>query len=195
MRRLLDYYPTPEPVSRALCDWLVMNAQLDNEDPLIDPAAGDGAIIRAFRQDSRISETHWSAIELDPEHQDSLDYVAQFVMIGDALQLDWYSAHVVANPPFSKLDEFWQRIAMHRETYHRWCACLMPSAWWHAQKRRDYVRPDYMLALGWRPSFITERGLSRNGTQDYAWCVLAPHAQPFTRWERIEKPERKDKAT
>lgn len=187
-RRHLDFYPTPEAASHALADWLIAKARLGSADRLIDPAAGEGAIIRAFRKHGRVFDTHWSAIEIDPSHKSSLDEVAEWVIIADALQVDWYNAHVVANPPFSLLDEFWQRICRHRQTYQRWCACLMPVTWWHAQKRRDHVRPDVILALGWRPSFV-QAGGSRNGTQDYAWCVLAPHAQALTRWERIEKPE------
>jgi len=187
-RKTLDYYATPPSVSLALRDWMVANTLLNSNDPFLDPSAGDGAIIRAFRDASRLSEAHWSAIEIDSSHLGSLQETAHRVFIADALATDWFPANVIANPPFRGLDQFWQKIARHRATYKKWCACLVPTAWWHAQKRREYVRPDFILALGWRPSFLLDGGRPRNGTQDYSWCVLAPREKSITRWERIEKP-------
>jgi hypothetical protein len=191
-RRALDFYPTPASATVALREWL-LEAKLVSGwsvPPMLDPAAGDGAIIRAMREGFRLGEAFWHAIEIDGAHEDALEGVAEDVRIGDALALDeWPDALVVANPPFGRLDEFWVRTAAHRRKAARVCAVFMPVAWWSAEKRRGYVRPDHVLQLGWRPTFVGQSGPAHKGSQDFVWAVLAPSLQASATWTRLEKPK------
>lgn len=180
----LDFYPTPAPVTAVLRDWLVHNNGGVLPYTWLDPAAGDGALIRVLCPlvACRIG------IELHLGRAAFLSSVVGRAIHGDALKIEWPHAHVAENPPFSLLDDFWQKTTIHRARWGVWCAALTPVAWWHAEKRASYVRPDYKLALGWRPSFRTAPGAKPKSMQDYEWSVLAPVPQPFTRWERLEKP-------
>ena len=155
-------------------------------DSFLDPAAGSGHLIEGMR-DVR-GEPHWSAIEIDASHEAALDLCAEDCTIGDALSAVWPAVAVVANPPFNQLDAFWARIADHRRRHAVWCAALTPVAWWNAEKRRDVTRPDFMVALGWRPTFHPKNGPAHKGSQDFCWAVLAPTRRPLCRWERVEKP-------
>lgn len=186
-RRALDFYPTPAPVARVLYDFLKAQG-LESSAAFLDPAAGNGALIHAGRD--VWPEAHWSAIEIDPQHRDALELVAEDVVIDDALAVDWPRDTVIpSNPPFRLLDDFWRRIADHRAAYSTWCAVFHPVAWWSAEKRRGLVaKPDVILTLGWRPKFHEQAGPAHKPMQDFAWSVLAPVASPTTTWLRVERP-------
>lgn len=185
-RRPLDFYPTPANVTTALHKWCAPRGLFRGA--CLDPCAGDGAIIRASREMPGLGEAHWSAIEINPEHELELELVCEDVEIRDALDNDlrWPRLDVIANPPFGLLDKFWTRAAAHKGRHA--VAMLIPVAWWNAEKRARYHRPDAILALGWRPSFVQKNGPAHKGSQDFAWCVLFPEASPVTEWHRIEKP-------
>lgn len=187
-RDRLDFYPTPAEVAQALHEWLCSEAPgLNSESPFLDPAAGDGALIEGMRS-GELSECHWSAIEVDPRHEERLELVAENVEIADAISTEWPAAHVVANPPFRLLDQFWRLAADHRNRFGSWCAVFAPVAWFSAEKRSGFERPDYVLQLGWRPVFRPQSGPAHKGSQDFAWLVLAPARLRRAVWQRLEKP-------
>jgi len=191
-RRPLDFYPTPANVTVALHLWCAPRELFRGA--CLDPAAGDGAIIRASREMPGLGEAHWSAIEINPAHESALEDVAENVIIHDALEYGWPDASAIANPPFGQLDAFWLRAVAHRQVHSQASAMLIPVAWWNAEKRSRYVRPDAILALGWRPSFIQEKnGPAHKGSQDFAWCVLFPDPSPVTEWHRLEKPQARER--
>lgn len=184
-RRPLDFYPTPEEVVFVFRDWLT--CQGDDtpyvEDAFLDPTAGAGAIIDAMCEVWAV----WIAMDIDESRLDRLSMIAT-VTIGDSTNLQWPRAHVVQNPPFGLLDIYWSLASHHRSKYRVWCATLTPVAWWNAEKRSNYVRPDYLLALGWRPSFHPKIGPAHKGSQDFCWSVLAPQPRDRCEWIRLEKP-------
>lgn len=187
-RDALDFYPTPRDVVAVVREFMVAEFRLTDALPFLDPAAGEGHLIAGMRDDERIGSAHWSAIEIHADRADALEMVAENVIHADALATDWPGAVVVANPPFSLLDEFWSRVSAHRARHGVPCAVLTPVAWWNAEKRASYTRPDVLLSLGWRPSFRAQNGPAHKGSQDFAWSILAPSPCLFTRWMRVEKP-------
>jgi hypothetical protein len=189
-RKALDFYPTPEGPCVVLRRYLEEALAVFQEpsESFLDPAAGAGDLIRVVRDCAPFGEAHWTAIELDAAHLDALEGVADNVVIGDALCVVWPAVHVVANPPFSLLDEFWQKAVAHRDLYHVFCAIFTPCAWWHAEKRWGYTFPDVLLALGWRPVFHPKDGPAHKGSQDFVWSILAPFPAKSAQWLRCEKP-------
>lgn len=187
-RRPLDFYPTPRPVTWALARWLNTQPGAPGpRDSFLDPAAGTGELIEGMR-DGAWGEAHYRAIDIDPSRAAILDEIAEWSTIGDALDAEWHEAHVVENPSFGLLDAFWIKTAEHRARHRVWCAALTPVAWWNAEKRAGYTRPDFMLALGWRPTFHGKTGPAHKGSQDFAWSVLAPTPRRSCEWVRLEKP-------
>lgn len=179
-RENLDFYPTPEDVTLVVWEWLRARGV---SGPMLDPAAGDGALIAAC------SGVPWTGIELDPARAAQLRALPSLDVIeGDALALSWPDSHVIANPPFSLLDAFWCAAACHRAALKRWAAIFCPVAWFSAEKRREYVRPDHILQLGWRPVFRrTKTGPGHKGSQDFVWNILAPEPLASTTWERVNR--------
>ncbi len=203
IRNTNDLYPTPPCAALALRAVLELDHPLALEcDTWLDPSAGFGTLLEW----SGIRLPQRRAIELSTsptqlaELQSRLPAGHARSLLGvDALALqEWPCAHIIANPPFSLLEEFVNRILEHRERVRREIArhpiacILMPMQWWHAQSRASIARPDWMFALGWRPNFSA--GFRPDGTdgsgpsQDYVWAVYDGRTALDTRWRRIERP-------
>ncbi len=182
-RSPLDFYPTPSNVTHVAMRWL-LNAGMRG--PMLDPAAGEGDLISAARDLQ--PEEHWSAIEINDNCASKLEMVAENVIIADARKVQWPSANVLSNPPFSLLDDFWNRACVARREIGCWVGMLAPVAWFSAEKRSGYVKPDAILQLGWRPVFrVGKIGPAHKGSQDFVWLVLRPVPQVTATWERFEK--------
>lgn len=94
----LDFYPTPLSVTGVLRDWLAAHPGAPPAGAsFLDPAAGEGAIVRSMRE--VWGGSFWHAIEIDPTRASLAEDVAEDVTTGDALQVEWPCAHVVMNPP------------------------------------------------------------------------------------------------
>lgn len=189
-RANLDFYPTPRPVAQVLANWFENSNDATGLNWL-DPAAGDGALIKGMRDNEIFTEQDWSAIEINELHRSELELVSENVVTGDALKVEWPDASVVANPPFFLLEQFWEKAVEHRVMFEAWCAVLTPVAWWQAERRAHFVQPDVMLALNWRPTFRKRNGAGHKGSQDFVWAILAPRRWPWTRYYRVRKPEDK----
>lgn len=174
-RRPLDFYPTPASATHALLSLL---EGLWDGATAFDPAAGEGDLLGA------LGATQTAGIELDPERAQRAG-----VPCGDGLALDYPDMDLITNPPFGLLDAFWLRVQTHRLRNRRLCAVLTPVAWWSAEKRRAYEKPDLIGQLGWRPTFHPKIGDGgHKGSQDFCWSVLLPEPTAVTQWVRLEKP-------
>lgn len=96
--RRADYWPTPAWVTEALLDSDVAPPTV----PVLEPAAGDGAIVRVLRSRGYAVD----AVELREEEREHLEAArCQSISIGDWLQvsagLSTSRRAIVTNPPFS----------------------------------------------------------------------------------------------
>jgi len=65
VRDPLDFYPTPTNVTEVFRGWLASHIDAPSEaSTFLDPAAGDGHLIRAMR--GVWGASRWTAIEIDP---------------------------------------------------------------------------------------------------------------------------------
>ena len=78
-RRPHDFYATPPDITQQLTRWL-HERELDDGGSVLDPAAGEGAILRVFEDGERVLH----ALELRDECFDALDF-CDLTHIGDAL--------------------------------------------------------------------------------------------------------------
>jgi hypothetical protein len=184
----LDYYPTPLEVTAVMRDWLMARPNAPRPgDHFLDPSIGEGHIVLSVRE--RFPASTWHGIEIDAGRTEIARGIGAKVINASALDAPWAPAHAIENPPFSLLDDFWQRTTAHRSRFRVWGAVFMPCAWLHAQKRANYVRPDHLLALGWRPGFRrAANGSLPTSNQDFMWAMLEPEPCPTTTWQRIDKP-------
>lgn len=123
-RRALDWYPTPEALTFALC------ARMDLPELLAEPCAGDLSMV------SVLTECGYNVLsgDVDPRWSTDLDGPLDFL---DPRALDVYAGRViVTNPPFNKAPEVVrQALRIARKT-----AMLLPINWLEpCQNRGDVV--------------------------------------------------------
>jgi hypothetical protein len=168
IRQETDFYATPE-----WCVQKLMN-NLPPLDRVLDPAAGNGAILEAIR--TRYPDVNQRGFEIVAEmaRKDT-----EFIATRDALGPgDWNApAYIIMNPPFRDAQKFVERSLL--EVGHNGTVCaLLRLNWLAGQSRREFHRqnPADVYVLARRPSFT---GGGTDATE-YAWFVWG--ANRGNRW-------------
>ena len=147
-----DFYPTPAWATRALFSRLA----LAPGSPILDPCAGDGAILEVAKERGHVV----CANELRKECLAPLTEICgSHVEFGDALGSPRYlwppNAAVITNPPFSLFEAFIDAYVIDRQPPV--AAMLLRlnclggqerAAWWHGHE------PTAILVLPRRPAFV-----------------------------------------
>ena len=159
-----DYYPTPAwCIDRLLEEVNMLSGKW------LEPAAGDGALIRSV--DARLGvRPTWTAVELQDKFKTDLEasvdpsrvHIESFL---DAPLLKEYDV-IITNPPFSKALEF---IKKSIELEPEYVCMLLRLNFMGSGERSDFLRqytPD-IYVLPNRPSF------NGKGTDsiEYAWFI------------------------
>lgn len=163
-RREADYYPTDPRETAKVYHWLRRYDYVDRETPIVDPCAGEGAILKALRVQGH--QGFLRGLELRTECAAELIKVQRAgldcdLRVGcDSLDLKrnttdrlWQDETVITNPPFGLAREFvdaWAKPAML-------AAMLLPLSLLGSEERAEWwptVRPAHVLVLSQRPSFV-----------------------------------------
>jgi hypothetical protein len=172
-----DYYPTPEWCVRAL----LADCPLPGG-TWLEPAVGDGAIVRAAWP-MRPNVT-WIACDIRDslEHKDLVSAFQQ----GDFLDWHWNEpwqsiSVVITNPPYSLAEAFVRKAL---ENPNAVVVMLLRLNWLASQKRAAFLREHTpsVYVLPRRPSFT---GHGTDAT-DYAWMVWDRSRPPTVRILRLE---------
>lgn len=162
-----DFYATPAWATRAIIRALWGRGT--GPAAVLDPAAGDGAILDVVRAELPHAATR--AIEVDEgraracvrKHDTTFD---------DALTVEWpVASAVLCNPPFKLAMEFVERALEQREDDT--IAFPLRLSWLAGIKRAAFHRaaPADVYVLPRRPSFTPDGGTD---SAEYAWFVWAP---------------------
>lgn len=157
-----DFYETPAETTRLLLHWL--NAQQIGIDTALDPAAGNGALLRELECDRY-------AYEIREECRMALEDITVTTIICDALvgtPVDRTLDLVICNPPYSLAREF---VTTYRYV-GRTSAFLLRLGFLASQSRAPWWAEDppaHVLVLPSRPSFT---GDGKSDSADYAWVVF-----------------------
>lgn len=154
-----DFYPTPPwPVRLIL-------GELPCARVVLDPCAGDGAILRVARDAWGCEAIGY---DVDPERLWGNPPI-------DALALDrWHEADLIlTNPPFRLAREFVDRALAEAAPRRATVAMLLRLAFLASKGRAalHQDRPSDVYVLGERPSFTKDGATDR---YDYAWFVWGP---------------------
>jgi len=185
-RREADNYPTPAWCVDALLDSVRVPRR-----PIVEPAAGAGAIVRRLLERAR-KVSH--AIELRAECRPALEAVVAhleprdrpLIVINDWLQISatwsdcggWRKHIAVGNPPYSLAEPF--AAACLRVC--PWVALLLPLGFLASSSRRAFWAAwplGTLVVLSRRPSFT---GDGRTDSTDYAWFIWG--ARRGVRWAK-----------
>ena len=170
--READYFPTP-----GWCTHVLLDALPPPTGTVLEPSAGDGAIVRVLAP----AGYPVSAVELREEERPSLlESGAARVTIADWLTeqrapVPPYS--IVTNPPFTLAREFAEKCCQSRAGYVALLLrinVLASGPWrffWEAH------RPTDMVLLTSRPSFT---GDGKTDACNYAWVIWRQGAAPMS---------------
>lgn len=161
-----DYYPTP--------NWCVQRflEKASHRLPIghwIEPAAGNGAIIRSVSQFGKgFENVKWTSVEIQDRFKEQLSEVSKTVHIGNFIKYlnPPPKAEVcITNPPY-KLAE---SMVKHAQTQAKVVVMLLRINFLASETRRDWMDQDTpdIYVIPNRPSF---RGKGSDATE-YAWFV------------------------
>jgi hypothetical protein len=157
-----DFYPTPPWCVRAILNFLPVVG------PVLDPAAGDGAILRVVRD-------AWGVQTIGYDIDEARIIGGSACVRRDALAPEpWAEAPlVIMNPPFSHAQAFVERAIREVAARRGTIAALLRLAFL-ASKRRYVLHeehPSDVFVMPDRPSFTKDGQTDR---YDYAWFVWGP---------------------
>jgi hypothetical protein len=165
-----DNYPTP-----AWCVDRLLEVWNPGGGRWLEPAAGDGAIIRAVN--ARRHDVEWDAVEIRELCCEPLKGLVGEgrITIDDFIRPGcWYREApdvIITNPPYSRAQEFAEKsLSLARHT-----AMLLRINYLASETRNAFMRchtPDVYL-LPHRPSFVK----GKTDSCEYAWLVWGPTAQ------------------
>ena len=161
-----DFYVTPAWAVLAIAPHVRLAGVV------VDPCAGDGAILLALRE-------HDPALDVRGIEIDAARATLAGAVCADALAYPWQAGAVVMNPPFALAQAFVERACASTLGD---VAVLMRLGMLAGQKRTAFWRghPADVFVLSRRPSF------TGGGTDsaDYAWFLFGPGRGG--RWARLD---------
>lgn len=153
---------------------------------ILEPCAGDGAIIKALANAGVDTRRKVTAYEVSTKHLKECEPLVYRATVCDALKVNWPTTFgtIVMNPPFKLAFEFCEKAIHTQRVRGGAVLALMRVNVLAGQRRRDfweeYANCDVHV-LAKRPLF------KRNGRTDateYAWFEWSPRTDG--RWTRLE---------
>lgn len=162
-RNAHDFYGTPLATVRQFLDHYKLK-----QGNILEPAAGNGNIIRAIRKAGYTNPV--TSVEIREQEREGLEQYGQ-VITGDFLSvsLDMVYSTIITNPPFSLAQQFVEK-ALQLATPDTDIIILLRLAFLESKKRREFWQRhpvSRLYVLSERPSFT---GGGTDSTA-YAWFV------------------------
>jgi hypothetical protein len=171
-RPATDFYETPEEVTQALVDYLL----IEKAARIWEPACGNNRIVRVLQRNG------YEVVGTDIQTGND------FLQETTNRDCDW----VITNPPFHYAEAFVRHAAtLQLDGF----AFLLKSQYWHSMKRNRLffdIRPTFVLPLSWRPDFLfgTKSG---SPTMEVLWTVWIDRHDEPTVYEPLLRPESRSK--
>lgn len=170
-RKESDFYETPYWLTRLFLN----TGALDKTKPTLEPASGNGAIVRILKEYEFADITSFDLMK------DNRDFLA------------WKDPvpQIITNPPYSLAFEFVQHA---KEVATERFAMLLPLAYLHGKKRYDHIYSDDAYPLDSVYVFtrypllgeeLREDGKTHTGMMVFAWLLwdkIKPSHVPTLHW-------------
>lgn len=127
LKKEYQFFETPEP----LADWLVsLGGEIRDEDYVLEPSAGRGAIIRSIRKVN--NKVTIDCFELMPENREFLEKIDNINICGEDFMngTSRLYSKIYANPPFSKNQDIHHVRTMYESLDIGGVLCVITSTHW-----------------------------------------------------------------
>lgn len=165
-KQVFQYFPTPDALAGELCD----RAGVGENMTVLEPSAGDGAIVRAAK--ARGAEV--TAIELDTKHFAGLSKICDAVQNRDFLEVEpspIFDA-VVMNPPFTRSQDI--AHVMHAFKFLKpggKLVSVMATGWTFRQDKMAQIFREFLHGNGGRYEQLEPKAFRESGTDVNAVVV------------------------
>lgn len=191
-RRAFDYYPTPAWCTTRLFEVPEFVSHLDRVERILEPFAGDGAILRVLAK--RLTGVQLEAWEIQDRFREPIAHAIKDVCalpitirIGDSFDRARGKRFdlVITNPPNFAIERA-LRVFARKSIASAFFLPLSRLAGKKNGEVHDKHPPSIVQVLRTRPKFT---GNGRSGFLDYAWFIYLPgwEGDTIVRWARAKK--------
>lgn len=169
LKKEFQFFATPDN----LANRLVELADIKDGQMILEPSAGQGAIIRAI-QGKLSPYTNIYAFEAMPLNQNFLKKIASCELLGSdfLLECETYFDRIVANPPFSKNQDIDHVMHMYKHLKEGGrLVSIMSRHWLYSSNKKEVSFRDWIDEVDAKVELIDAGEFSESGT-NIATCIV-----------------------
>ena len=162
LKKEFQFFATPEKLARIL----VSHAQVTDEDTILEPSAGQGAIIKAINEVCNVTVDCYELMEQNRKvlNESGLN----FNLLGDDFLADHkkYYTTIIANPPFTKNQdiEHLREMYEHLEDGGR-VVCITSESWTFGNQKKQVEFREWLETKNYHLFKIESGEFKESGTQ------------------------------
>lgn len=169
IKKEFQFFGTPDD----LADYLVELAEIETTHDVLEPSAGQGAIVKAIHRELYSSFTVW-AFELMPLNQTFLDKIVGCRVLGhDFLsECDTSFDRIIANPPFNKnqdIDHI-RKMYDHLKPGGR-LVSIASKHWEHCDNKKERLFKEWLTEISATIEQVPAGRFKESGTT-IATCII-----------------------
>lgn len=179
-----DFYPTPDWLTQAILPYLPISDDADRNVRILEPAAGNGALLRVLLSRWPNAQYRTVDIEYTRDHRTppihNVDHtLGDFLTVEPEANCDV----IITNPPFRYAKEFIERSFLWCRNEDSWVVMLLRLNFLGSQKRGKWLREHLpaIFVTPRRPPFAPNKnGQMGTDATEYAWFVWGKGAAGLT---------------
>jgi 16S rRNA G1207 methylase RsmC len=169
LKKEFQFFATPDP----LADTLVELAELNDTAEILEPSAGQGAIVKAIHKSTWQARTVWGYEAMDV-NQKFLEKIPGFRLLGDDfLTCDTSFDRIIANPPFSKNQDIVHIRKMYDQLSHGGRLVSIASTHWqHSSNKKEVQFKEWLQTVGAKIKNVEKGAFKESGTNVAAVIIV-----------------------
>jgi len=168
IKKDFQFFATPEPLAK----YLVSIAEVDNYQTILEPSAGQGAIIKAIREKCCVNVDCCELMDINYKVLEKLEGCT--LIAEDFLKLGrfGYYDRIIANPPFNKNQdiEHIQLMFKHLKKGGR-LVSIASKHWQHSGNKKETAFRSWLDDVGADVEEIPQGAFTESGTK-IATCII-----------------------
>lgn len=168
IKKEFQFFATPEPLAK----YLVSIAEVDNYQRILEPSAGQGAIIKAIMEKCCVNVDCCELMDINSKILEKLEGCT--LIADDFLKLERYSYYdrIIANPPFNKNQDVEHIQLMYRHLKNGGRLVSIASKHWqHSTNKKESAFRQWLKNVDADVEEIPQGAFLESGTK-IATCII-----------------------
>ena len=192
LKKEFQFFATPDCVA----DRLVELACIESEHLILEPSAGQGAIIKAIHRAH--SGVNVDCYELMDLNRTFLERLPNCTLVGEDFIVEESTSvydRIIANPPFSKNQDIDHVLKMYeRLADNGKLICIMSNHWRESSNKKEVAFKEFLWDAGANIHEIEAGAFKESGTNISACIIVLCRTNKIEPPKNTEKKKPKDKA-